>query len=203
MPVIWVMLQLSSFQHLRKVGGSWEEEPHSTCVLADAMGGPPGGLGCSRSPGRTTGRWPLEEGELPDAPLGRTSTHGGQEQPGSCLFLLGHSPPAAAVSAAFTVPESEVLFATHIFGIKYSFLTSPSKVTGKLTNSQLEGWRSVKKKFLGFEIKMCGCAYEILTVKTTYHPLQSFSQRQMKPAHEIVLGNMTSGSGGAGAVTCP
>ena len=126
----------------------WEEEPHSTCVLADAMGGPPGGLGCSRSPGRTTGRWPLEEGELPDAPLGRTSTHGGQEQPGSCLFLLGHSPPAAAASAAFTVPESEVLFATHIFGIKYSFLTSPSKVTGKLTNSQLEGWRSVKKNSL-------------------------------------------------------
>ena len=84
-------------------------------------------------------------------------------------------------------PSQRYSFATHIFGIKYSFLTSPSKVTGKLTNSlvtavgRLEECKKKKKrKFLGFGIKMYGCAYEILTVKTAYHPLQSFSQREMK-----------------------
>ena len=115
MLIIWVMLQLLSFQHLRKVGGSWEDEPYSTCVLADATGGPPRGLGRSCSPGRTMGKWPPEEGELPDTPLGRTSMHGSQEQPGSCLFLLSHFQPAATASASFTVPKSEVLFCNTYF----------------------------------------------------------------------------------------
>ena len=85
-------------------------------------------------------------------------------------------PPGTRVRGAF--------FATHIFGIKYSFLTLPSKVTGKLSNSLITTVGRLeeceKKKFLGFEIKICGCAYEILTFKTAYHPLQSFSQREMK-----------------------
>lgn len=55
------------------------------------------------------------------------------EKPGSCCFPLGHSLLAAAASTSFTVPESEVLFCIHIFGIRYSFLTSPSKVTGKFS----------------------------------------------------------------------
>lgn len=135
MPIIWVMLQLSSFQHLRKVGGSWEDEPHSTCVLADATGGPPRGLGRSCSPGRTTGKWPPEEGELPDTPLGRTSTHGSQNslEAASSYSVISHLlPPRQQPSRS---PSQRYSFATHIFGIKYSFLTSPSKVTGKLTNS--------------------------------------------------------------------
>lgn len=111
--------------------------------------------------------------------LARTAARNSLEAASSYLAIPHLLPPRQQPSQS---PSQRYSFATHIFGIKYSFLTSPSKVTGKLTNSQLEGWRSVKKKkkFLGFEIKMCGCAYEILTVKTTYHPLQSFSQRQMK-----------------------
>lgn len=55
------------------------------------------------------------------------------------------------------VPEFELHFATHILGIKYSFLTSPSKVTGKLSNSLVTAVGRLEecKKFLGLEIKIC------------------------------------------------
>lgn len=72
------------------------------------------------------------------------------------------------------------IFATHILGIKYSFLTSPSKVTGKSSNSLVTAVGRLEecKKFLGFEIKICWCAYEILTFITAYHPLDSSSHIQ-------------------------
>lgn len=101
------------------------------------------------------------------------------------------------------VPEWELHFATHALGIEYSFLPPPSKVPGKLSNSLITavGRLGQCKKFLGFEIKICWCAYEIFTLMTATTHLPLLTQR-WKLTEEMLSGNLTSWSEG-GLVNLP
>lgn len=73
-------------------------------------------------------------GEAPGLQEGRAA-----RQPGAAWKLpLPTQPFPTCCRRINRLPGTRLrgaFFATHIFGIKYSFLTFPSKVTGKLSNS--------------------------------------------------------------------
>lgn len=188
MPATWVMLQLLSFGHPHKVKGSWGAKPYCTCVLTEITARGARRPGLHRSPGRTA----MEAGEA--LILHRVQSREPKKS-GSC-FPLRRSPLAATTENRLhgTRVKSDI-FATHILGIKYSFLTSPSKVTGKLSNSLVSAVGELEecKKFLGFEIKICRCAYEIFTFVHPYHPLQLLPvQRDEGTQVKHCPGNMTT-----------
>jgi hypothetical protein len=81
-----------------------------------------------------------------------------QKQPGGCYH--------EAAQTGFIVPRSGVCaFTMHSSGIKYCFPNIPRKSHWKI--KWFTGhcsWKAEEcKKFLGFDIKICCCAYEILT----------------------------------------
>lgn len=110
-----VLLHLPSFQHLPKAKGSWEIS--CTAFVLTKIAAPvtrrevglEAGFG-----GETHTPHPVQSRE--------------PEMSEYCGILLT---PPTRWGHINRLHGTSYIFATHILGIKYSFLTSPSKVTGK------------------------------------------------------------------------
>lgn len=151
-----VMLQLPSFQHLPKAKGSWEIS-RTACVL-------------TKIAARVTKREAIPEGWLwGEAHIPHPVQSREPEMSGCCGILLT---PPTRWGHINRLHGTSYIFATHILGIKYSFLTSPSKVTGKWSNSRVTmvGRLEECKKIPWIwdkNLLMC------LTFMTVYLPLHS------------------------------
>lgn len=143
----WVVFQLLSFPHLPKGKGACRtacsNRNHSTSDQE---------AGARSFPGETALRlaWGRSSHSAPSTVTGAGGSLDAMAPSSDRPHWLGLQQQASWYQS--------YTFATHIFGIKYSLLTSSSKVPGKLSNSRVMAvgkLEEFKKKLSGFELEIC------------------------------------------------